>query len=193
VKPGSSVPDGPTAAGEIAKVRRDHARMVVDTIGIGASAYDHLCNVLNLADHVDAYVGSSSATLRDNSGLYTFTNKRSESYWKFREMLDPASRIEIALPPDDDLMHELLAHTYEPQQGNPPKIKVVAKEDVVKALGRSPDRADAVIMASTVDDDAQIPQSWEQARKERVEKPADRLPSDKHLSWTDPLPYPKRY
>ena len=50
-----------------------------------------------------------------------------------------------ALPPDPKLQADLTAPIYEVRAGEPPKIYVEGKEDLIKRLGRSPDRGDAVI------------------------------------------------
>jgi hypothetical protein len=145
VVPGTSTPDGPSAAGYAVAWVRDGATIVVDANGPGGSAYDHLYKTLQVRTR--AYVGSTKAVLRDRTGKFTFPNLRSQAYWKFREALDPATPGLVYLPDDPELIKELLAHTYEPISGG--KIQVIAKEKIVEALGRSPDRADAVVMAWT--------------------------------------------
>ena len=64
-----------------------------------------------------------------------------------REALDPAYGVDIALPPDPALQSDLTAPTYTVRPGEPPKIYVESKTDIVKRLGRSPDRGDAVVYA----------------------------------------------
>jgi len=69
--------------------------------------------------------------------------KADEDFWKLREALDPQSGEDIALPDDRDLRVELSAMRYKIVGG---KIKVEPKEDIIKRLGHSPDRADAVAL-----------------------------------------------
>ena len=68
-----------------------------------------------------------------------FTRLRDQLWWKVREWLrtDPGAM----LPPDDELIEELLVPTYAIING---KIKVMGKDEMKKQLGRSPDRADAL-------------------------------------------------
>lgn len=75
-----------------------------------------------------------------------FYNKRAEIIWRFREALDPGQDggSPIALPDDQMLVSDLTATHWEL---TPAGIKVTPKKDVVKLLGRSPDRGDAVQMA----------------------------------------------
>jgi hypothetical protein len=98
-----------------------------------------------------AYTGSGRATTRDRSGKYGFVNVRSAAYWHLRELLDPAYEPTIALPPDDLMISDLTTPTWEITSGAPPKYKIETKDDVVKRLGRSPDRGDAVVMALWAD------------------------------------------
>lgn len=57
---------------------------------------------------------------------------------------DPTSGLDVALPPDRELKRELAAPRYEITSG---KIKVESKEDIIKRVGKSPDKGDAVILA----------------------------------------------
>lgn len=144
VTPGVKTPTGPDVAGLVITHRRDNAMVIVDMGGgYGGSAYDHL-----KANEVDvrAYKGAESSARRTADKQLGFYNKRSDTYWKFREALDPSQPggSPVALPNDPLLMAELSAHTFEV---TPRGIKVKTKEDVVKDLGHSPDRADAVVIA----------------------------------------------
>lgn len=60
-----------------------------------------------------------------------------------------ALRDGIALKADDELLEELLA-TERDSSDNRGRMKLVAKKDIKAAIGRSPDRADAIAMTFTV-------------------------------------------
>lgn len=116
--------------------------IVVDSIGIGSSVYDHLGGSRNkelMALNVGA--GSSAKT---SDGKFEFSNLRAEMWWKFREALDPENGQGIALPPDRRLRQELRAARYM-RVGS--KIKIESKDEIRKRIGRSTDVADAVLMA----------------------------------------------
>lgn len=140
--PGSEATTGPDVASRVLSYRRNNCPLVVDANGVGASVYDHLTQALGI-DEVYAYVGSKKSMRRDKSNKMGFVNLRSERYWALREALDPASPTKLALPDDAELAEELLTMTYEEQSG---KYKVIAKKDLIKILGRSPDKADALIL-----------------------------------------------
>lgn len=161
---------GPEVGSTVIRARRDRATIVVDANGVGASVYDYLVSQTNLepGEDVRAYVGSERSLTRDSSGNYGFTNARSESYWKLREMLDPSSKYPISIPNDEEMITELLSMTWQEQSG---RIKVIPKLDLIKILGRSPDKADALALASTVrDEDAPTVHTAQEARQRRLEE-----------------------
>lgn len=117
---------------------------VVDSIGVGGGVVDRL---RELGVPVLAYTGAAKTNGRTRDGEWGFVNVRSAAYWRMRELLDPAYDPEIMLPPDDELLADLTAPMWDTTTGVPPKIRVEPKEDLVKRMGRSPDRGDAVVMA----------------------------------------------
>jgi len=141
--PGSQTPDGPSVAGKVIEQRRHAAVVILDMGGgYGGSTMDHLkANDIKCI----AYKGNSKSYKKAHGTKLKFYNKRSEAYWLFREALDPeqpdGSR--IAMPNDPELFADLTSVAFEV---TPSGIKVTRKEDLVKALGRSPDCGDAVVM-----------------------------------------------
>jgi len=117
---------------------------VVDSAGVGGGVVDRL---RELKLPVLAYTGAAKTGFRDRTGEFGFTNTRSAAYWHVRELLDPAFGAELALPPNDLMISDLNTPKWTITTGVPPKIKVQEKDEVVEALGRSPDNGDAVVMA----------------------------------------------
>jgi len=140
---GADTDDGDKAASHVLVRRRDDAPINVDVIGVGASVYDSLKRANAQVMGVNVAVQALRAT--DKSGALTFFNLRSDLWWSFRELLDPTYDTGIALPPDPKLLAELCAPRFS-LSGK--AIKVESREDIVKRLGYSPDRATAVILAS---------------------------------------------
>jgi len=140
--PGSETPNGRKVAGLVIAEHRDHAPIHLDVIGVGASPYD----VLNEASQPVYGVNvAERATAKDKSGKLSFFNLRSQLWWKMRELLDPEAANGICLPPDPELTKELCAPRWELSGLT---IKVESREDIVERVGRSPDRASAVILAA---------------------------------------------
>ena len=96
-----------------------------------------------------AYKGSEASNARTKDRKLGFFNKRSETWWKLREALDPSQigGSGIALPDDQELLSDLTSVRFSAVQSRGVmSIKAETKEEVVKRLGRSPDKGDAVTM-----------------------------------------------
>ena len=139
--PGKDVPTGQVAAGRVVGLLEAGSQANVDAVGVGSSCYDAL---EGLGVSVFAVVGSQASHARDKTGSIGFQNKRAEVHWKFREMLDPSGGEEICLPPDQHMRAELLAARWKVVGKG---IGIRDKDEVKKKLGRSPDRAEAVMYA----------------------------------------------
>jgi len=118
-------------------------RAVVDANGVGSGTAstmrDDGFNVL-------AYKGSEGTDDTDSTGNLKFTNIRSFAYWKVHEALDPNNPEAIGLEEDDPKLREdLVGLKYGEARGG--KIQVETKENVIKRIGRSPDRGDNLAMA----------------------------------------------
>lgn len=141
VAPGRQTPDGHTVAGLVIAERRDAAPIHIDVIGVGASPYDILVKAKQDVYGVNV---AQVATEQDISGQLDFYNLRSQLWWQMREDLDPANERGVALPPDPDLLAELAAPRWELSGRT---IKVESRDAIIERVGRSPDRATAVILA----------------------------------------------
>ena len=110
-------------------------RVSVDEIGLGAGVVDRLrqlgCRGLTAVNVARA------ASRKD-----LFQNLRAELAWQFREALE---RGEIALPDDDSLLAELSGLRYDYDSYG--RIRLEQKDEMRQRIGRSPDRADAAILA----------------------------------------------
>ena len=121
---------------------------IVDVIGIGAGVVDRL---RERGIPTVGFNASEGTQLLDRSGELGFTNKRSAAWWTVRELLDPASGVPVALPPDDLLTGDLTAPTWRVLSGG--RIQVERKDDIRKRIGRSTDDGDAVVQAFWVEPD----------------------------------------
>ena len=142
--PGKETPDGRAVAGLVTQYRRGRALIAMDcTGGWGGAAREHLAQQ---DIKVVPFVASAKSEARTKpKGELGFVNKRAESWWRMREALDPANLSEMALPPDPALKVELTAPTWRLKLD---KILVESKDEIRERIGRSTDRADAVVMAS---------------------------------------------
>ena len=134
---------GKVAAKTVELIGRSMCPVHIDVIGIGASVIDHLDMLIH--QRAVAVNAAEKSQGHDWTGNITFTNRRAELWWRFRDLLNPANAQNIELPPDQQLLSELCAPTYAL---TPSGIRIESKPDIIKRLGRSTDSADAVIMAA---------------------------------------------
>jgi phage terminase large subunit len=109
-------------------------KKAVDDSGLGGGVTDRLKE-----QNVDIlpYIAGEKAFDSER-----FLNRRAETWWMIREGL---RNNEISLPPDNKLAADLTNIKYSYTSKG--QIKIEAKDEVKKRLGRSPDRGDALAIA----------------------------------------------
>ena len=143
---GKETPDGQSVAGQVLlhidppKDNFPGTSIHIDVIGVGSSPFDYLSD---LHPNTIAFNSSERSDMTDKTGQLSFVNKRSEGWWRMREALDPDDGADIKLPPDRELRQELTSPRWKLQAGG--RIQVESKEDIKKRIGRSTNKADAVI------------------------------------------------
>jgi len=116
-------------------------QIFVDANGVGAGVQPRLKeNRINNTHRVMVQSVSKKRIASDNFKC-EFGLLRDELWWSVREWLqnDPNASI----PPDKELIDELLAATYKEIYG---KIKICDKDEFRKKLKRSPNKADALCL-----------------------------------------------
>lgn len=137
---------GRLIAGRIMSNLRDQTHITLDMSGgYGSGVWECLHEIID-PKRINAFKGAENASYRTRDGVYGFVNTRSAAYWKFRDALDPSQNggSPICLPNDKVLLSDLSAPKFEV---TPRGIKLQPKDEVVKELGRSPDKGDAVVMS----------------------------------------------
>lgn len=117
-------------------------QVYVDSIGIGAGVIDRLNEIRDERREWTRVFGINVAMKADNEEK--FKNKRAELYWNLRELFETG---QIIIPDDDKLIAELSSIEYKFQTG---KIYIEEKAEHKKRIGRSPDRADALMLSYAV-------------------------------------------
>lgn len=149
--PGEKTPDGKSVVAILITVRKNSALPIIDMGGGYGGATKELLEDNQIK--TIGYKGAAESYSSSKCKNFGFKNKRSESYWKFREALDPdqPGGSPIALPPDPKLVSDLTAVTFTVKRGKGGRLEIVLenKEDVTSKLGRSPDGGDAVVQAWT--------------------------------------------
>lgn len=127
-----------TAALLSAYRRRTGAQIIaVDSIGIGSGVIDGLNS---LDEPILAINSASKPTSLNNQVRYA--NLRAQMWWEASEKF---AENRVSLPSDDyELARQLGNVRFDPTGTG--KLLVQGKDEIKKAIGRSPDRADAFIM-----------------------------------------------
>ena len=120
----------------------------VDGTGVGAGVAPRMQGLK--IPYAEKVMVASSPTFiaRDEYGneMGVFPQLRDQLWWSCMLWLknDPGAMI----PPDDDLIDELVAPSYEVYNG---KVRISHKEKMKESLGRSPDKAESLIMTFAPD------------------------------------------
>ncbi len=139
---GEVTDDGPKATELILRYHDGRCPVNIDVIGLGASVYDFARQKIGeLAVPVNVAAG---ATATDRTGRYGFVNVRAAMWWRLREALDPDHGEGLFLPPDQELLADLIAPRFEVLASG---IKLEPKDRIKERLGRSPDVGDACALA----------------------------------------------
>jgi hypothetical protein len=169
---------------------------VIDSIGVGAGVKDRLRQYfrehpqMHTPEVIGFNASKGTGVVMDD---FAFFNQRAYAWWRFRKMLDPAQNngrgSSIMLPPNDEMIRDLTTPKWTPSDsGKPPKIKIESKEDIRKRLDRSPDVADAIIMAFLPDGFA-VSTSDDYEPKERDEGTKMDLTTEDRYDASDDDPY----
>lgn len=113
----------------------------IDTIGVGTGVEGRLDEIGIPTNRVNVAEGPGGLKQEETA---KFINKRAQFYWTLRELLDPSNPDAIGIPEDDELMEELLATKYKINSSG--KIQIIGKDEIKANLGRSPDKADALMI-----------------------------------------------
>lgn len=140
----------------------------IDDGGIGASVYDHTTRVIGRQAHPVSFGGAAQPP---TPGEPWSENVRTQLYVRTAILLAIGL---VDAPHDPELREELLAHTTKPrtrsvtergEDGIERKVRrssvlLIEKEEVKRLIGRSPDRADAFVLAVNGDPSPK-PTPWE--------------------------------
>lgn len=140
---GAQTADGSRSAGLIVQYRRHDCPVIVDIGGGYGGAVVQRLGDNNIKHH--AFNGAEASIAKTRDGKLGFFNKRAEAWWRLREELDPDQEggSVIALPPGAEIRADLATPRWQLTTRG---IKVEAKEDIRKRLGRSPGKGDVIMM-----------------------------------------------
>lgn len=138
-------PDTTVCAREVASLLRVPERpavAVVDANGVGGPVADMLrkdgCRAVD-------FVAQEKTSMKVRTTRQSFVDTRAGAWWNLRELLEPGSGFELAIPPDDQLTADLLAPTWKEEANG--RIRVESKDGIRGRLKRSTDAGDSVVQA----------------------------------------------
>ena len=148
-------PDPIRTAGELNMAIREWGieKVKIDITGIGWALAGALKEASSkhfpLSDrtiHAAEIVGVNFGAGPSEGTEDKYLNKRAELWWAGRENSRPEVRNWDLRAVEDDVIHELTSPKYEilDRMG---KVKIEPKKDIIKRLGFSPDRAEALLLA----------------------------------------------
>jgi hypothetical protein len=116
----------------------------IDSIGVGFGVIGELRNAASRGEHTAHIHGVNVASAASRSDK--FVNLRAEMWWELGRGLSAEQGWDLAKMDNADTT---IAQLLEPRWEVDPKgrIKVEPKEEIIKRLGRSPDNADALLLA----------------------------------------------
>jgi hypothetical protein len=122
---------------------------VMDVLNAGGGVYGRL---YELGYYGYAFKGSEKTDAVDALTGMGYKNKRAEMYYRIRERLRPDAEVRLAIPPDEDLIRQLVnirVNIYAVDSAGRQALEPKAK--LVERLRNSPDEADAVCLALFAD------------------------------------------
>lgn len=121
------------------KGKNDKVRINIDATGVGSGAVDMINLLLNKVPNIEVYEVHFGGTAEEED---VYANCVTEMYYNVGKMIDEMKLLEW----DDDLLPELCKRTYKIDSRTSRRV-IEKKEDFKKRLNRSPDSADALVLA----------------------------------------------
>jgi hypothetical protein len=131
--------DTMATTGETIRLRDDAGIIKVDMIGVGAGVFDRL------SEQGYPVIGIDSRNKPSAEKEKEFLNLRAEMWFFLRDLfLQQYTKGNVlSIPDDEELTEELTAVKYKTHSNG--KIKIEEKDEIKKRLGRSPNKADALV------------------------------------------------
>lgn len=128
------------------------ADVKTDGIGVGADVAPLIKKQGVKATAVVVSEKPTQKHKKDKDKILKFNRLRDELMWEMREWFEGG---EAMIPPDPDLMDELLALTYDDSLG---PIRVISRDKIKSLIGRSPDKMSSLML--TFAKKNRVPRVW---------------------------------
>jgi hypothetical protein len=134
--------------GKLLDYKVNDNRVGVDGVGVGAGTVNTFHGENYFVKSLMGGQDKDCLMVDDNTGelLYEFNNLRSQMYFQLREDLrNKEIRIEVT---DFSILEQIISELLSPKLITGPRIAVESKKDIVKRIGYSPNRMDAIVYAN---------------------------------------------
>jgi hypothetical protein len=163
--------DAMTIVGEVVNRINEHGlrSVTVDVVGIGWGVWSRLRELSSVDNPTGSDVAHGAHVRRFSAGEQAhdpkrFANKRSELWWEVGRERSRLKTWDLGVV-DDDVIAELTCPRYR-LEGSHGRVQVESKDEIRKRLGRSPDIADALLMAFYTGDATPPPAAFPQRQLE---------------------------
>jgi len=141
-------------SGRLVNIIDNYKSIGIDETGVGGGVVDRVREVLNSDLDPKGRKGYKVRGLHFGSQAINpirFFNLRAEMYWNLRERLNPDNEQwnRLKIPYDSELINQLAGMKYSFTSNG--RIQIESKDEVKKRIGKSPDRADALVIATWLD------------------------------------------
>lgn len=154
--------DAMDAVGRVVTLINEYqlSTLTIDVIGVGWGVYSRLKELSSAHNPTSKGTSHSCVLKRFSAGEAAhdpkrFINKRSELWWEVGRENSRLKRWDLSYC-DDDTIAELTCPRYR-IEGSHSRVQVESKDTVRQRLGRSPDLADALLMAFYLGDPPPLP------------------------------------
>lgn len=148
-----------------------YSKLKIDDTGVGGGVTD-LLNRLRNDNPTWRYTVVPINFGSEPSNKDKFYNKRAEMFWNLRDLI---IQKKIALPKNTLLANELASIRYE--YTGKSQIKIEAKDEIKKRLGKSPDIADALALAF-----AKGGSSFKSSNRDNLTKDKEYIPNQRPIT-----------
>lgn len=130
-------------------IKNNKGQVYIDASGVGKGLYDRLAEKFGTLTVVGVNFGSSPEEEKHKKTNVAYQNRRAQLYFWLRHACEEAinsDKPELGFDENEEDLFEELENTY--YDNDIDKVRIEPKDNIKDRLGRSPDKADAVVLAN---------------------------------------------
>lgn len=127
----------------VQQIKAAKGQVFIDSSGVGKGLYDRLAEKFGTLTVVGVNFGSSPEEEKNKKTNVAYQNRRAQLYFWLREACEDGK---VLFDINEEDLFEEIENTY--YESDVEKIRIEPKDNIKDRLGRSPDKADAVVLAN---------------------------------------------